>query len=451
MWIERLLFRKVELWAVALLLVLAALLVIGLAAVVYDTTKGKARFGALGTASVHLARAPWTFEEMRNEDTRTLALEPGRFDGPGGWWIEDGEVGADIPGYVLVSRHDGDAGRHVIEMYDLSDFSLVHRWWPDAETLLADARRDWAWMDYTGWRRSAWRAIHPLLLENGDLIVKDHYSPLLRVSACGDRVWLKDDVYYHHSTEPDGAGGFWIPTAAAPSDLPGVEEWFIDDTLTRMSHDGTVTFARSLPEIFIENGLRHRIFAAGLHANDPLHLNDIEPVLADGPFWRKGDLFLSLRRYSMIVLYRPGTDEIVWMQEGPWMDQHDVDVIDDHTIAVFNNNTANTGRGARVEGISEVLFHDFETGQTTSPFRETLETYAVRTPTEGLFDILPSGHLLLEEENAGRLLLFSPEGAFVAAFVNNDAARAAHRMGWSRYVPEELGQRALPALDCSSR
>ncbi len=446
--VEKILFRKVELWLVCLLLVVAALAAIGFGAVVYDTSKGKARFGKFGQAAVLVAKSPWTLADMQKEESRTLSSEPTRFDGPGGWWIEKSQLKEDIPGFVLVSRFDGDTARHAVELYDLSDFSLVHQWWPDPETLLATARRDWAWMDYTAWQRDAWRAIHPVLLPNGDLIVKNHYAPLIRVSACGQPVWLKDDVYYHHSTEPDGEGGFWIPTAAAPSNLEGTPDWFIEDVLTRISADGDVLFERSLARVFIDNGFYHRVFGAGMHHKDPFHLNDIEPVLEDGPYWKRGDLFLSLRRYSMIVQYRPSTDEIIWMKEGPWLDQHDVDIIDDHTIAVFNNNIVNKGNGRKVKDVSEVLFYDFKTDSVTSPFRATMETYAIRTPTEGLFDILPSGHLMLEEENAGRLLIFSPDGEFVASYVNNDEERKGHRMGWSRFVPESLVKQAGNAFRC---
>lgn len=451
MGLERVVFRKIELWLVGLLLVLVAMGALFFGAVVYDTTQGKARFGSLGNAAVLVAKAPWTFEEVVNEDTRVQSHKPDRFDGTGGWKVRPEGLPADLSGYLLLSRHDGDQSRHVVELYDLTDLSLVHRWWPDAETLLADARRDWNWMDYTAWRREAWRAIHPLLLENGDLIVKDHYAPLVRISACGERVWLKDDVHYHHSTVADGEGGIWIPTLAARSDLPGTEDWFLDDTLTRLSPAGDVLFQRSLAKIYIKSGLYHRVFAASLQANDPFHLNDIEPALEDGPFWRKGDLFLSIRRYSAIVQYRPSTDEIIWMKEGPWLDQHDVDIVDDQTIAVFSNNAIDTGTGRRVRDVSEVLFYDFETDTVSSPFRDAMETYGVKTATEGLVDFLPSGHFILEEENAGRLLLFSRDGDFIATFINNSAAGLGYRMGWSRYISSDLGSRAeaeIAEFDC---
>ncbi|AZV78025.1 hypothetical protein EBB79_09055 [Parasedimentitalea marina] len=445
--LERIVFRKIELWVVGLLLVMAAIGMLVFGAIVYDTTSGKARFGKLGEVAVLIAKTPWTFEKVVNEDNRVQSTDPNRFDGAGGWRIRQEGLPEDISGYLLLSRHDGDQSRHVIELYDLTDLSLVHQWWPDVEMLLADARRDWNWMDYTAWRREAWRAIHPLLFGNGDLVVKDHYAPLIRISACGDRVWMKDDVHYHHSSEFDGEGGFWIPTLAARSDLPGTEDWYLEDTLTRLSPEGDVLFQRSLAKVFIKSGLYHRLFSASLHANDPFHLNDIEPVLEDGKFWRKGDLFLSIRRYSTILQYRPSTDEIVWMKEGPWMDQHDVDILGETTIAVFNNNVINTGTGEKVRDVSEVLFYDFETDTVSSPFRKTMETYGIKTLTEGLVDFLPSGHLLLEEENAGRLMLFSSDGEFIASFINNSAKGLGYRMGWSRYIPDALGAQAATALE----
>ena len=55
------------------------------------------------------------------------------------------------------------------------------------------------------------------------------------------------------------------------------------------------------------------IFTAGGYLDDGLHLNDIQPALTDSPYWKKGDLFLSLRHKSLILLYRPSTGKIIWM------------------------------------------------------------------------------------------------------------------------------------------
>ena len=65
---------------------------------------------------------------------------------------------------------------------------------------------------------------------------------------------------------------------------------------------------------------------------DPIHLNDIEPILKDGPFWKKGDVFLSIRDQSMIVLFRPTTNKILNVIQGPFNMQHDIDIISDEEI-----------------------------------------------------------------------------------------------------------------------
>lgn len=433
----------------AWLVLVAALAMIAFGAVVVNMTEGDARFGRFGRVAVLLAKTPWTLEQLSEQDTRMYARPPDRFDGPAGWRFGAGGQPGDVPGYVLLSRHDGDLRHHRVELYDLSDFSLVHSWEPDADALLAGARRVCGLVDCTTWDRRYYRAIHPLLLENGDLIFKDHYGPLFRLSPCGERLWMKDDVPYHHSTEPDGEGGFWIPTIASPSKIPGVKPWFYEDFLTHVSPDGEVLFSRSLTQLLVENGYNHWMFSEQLYKADPLHLNDIEPVLEDGPYWKRGDLFLSVRRFGAIMLYRPSTDELLWVKEGPWMGQHDVDVVNDHTIAIFNNNTINRGSGMAVDGVSEVLFYDFATDSVSSPYRAWMEAESVSSPTEGLFTILPTGHLMVEEENAGRLLLFAPSGELAASYVNKGQDGNGRLMGWSRYIPQDLGDAAVASLRAS--
>ena len=82
------------------------------------------------------------------------------------------------------------------------------------------------------------------------------------------------------------------------------------------------------------------LFSSGktVFIQDPLHLNDIQPVMTDGPYWKRGDVFFSIRYKSMIILYRPSTNKIIWKGVGHSAGQHDVDILDDHRISIFNNN-----------------------------------------------------------------------------------------------------------------
>ena len=70
-----------------------------------------------------------------------------------------------------------------------------------------------------------------------------------------------------------------------------------------------IIFSKSVTEILIENNLIHRITFR--FSGDPIHLNDIQPVLKDGPYFKKGDLFLSFRNLNMVILYRPETNKVI--------------------------------------------------------------------------------------------------------------------------------------------
>ena len=63
----------------------------------------------------------------------------------------------------------------------------------------------------------------------------------------------------------------------------------------------------------------------------------MQPVLIDGEYFKKGDLFLNFRHTSMVMLYRPSTNDL-WYKQFPWEFQHDVDVLDLNRISVYNNN-----------------------------------------------------------------------------------------------------------------
>ena len=96
----------------------------------------------------------------------------------------------------------------------------------------------------------------------------------------------------------------------------------MDDAIVKLSNNGELLYEKSISEIFIENGLEHLLFSIGGNnfIRDPIHSNDVQPVNFDGEYWKKGDVFLSLRHQSMILLYRPSTNEIVWnsnILEGP--------------------------------------------------------------------------------------------------------------------------------------
>ena len=53
------------------------------------------------------------------------------------------------------------------------------------------------------------------------------------------------------------------------------------------------------------------------------------------------------------------TNQIVWKWTGPFSQQNDVDILDDHRISIFNNNSINViGNKNLLDGNSEVIIYN---------------------------------------------------------------------------------------------
>ena len=75
----------------------------------------------------------------------------------------------------------------------------------------------------------------------------------------------------------------------------------------------------------------------------------------------------------MILLYRPSTNKIIWKKTGPFFHQHDVNILDNHRISVFNNNSKDFVDDNIVDGHNEVIIYDFKTDEVDETDKESLE------------------------------------------------------------------------------
>jgi len=208
-----------------------------------------------------------------------------------------------------------------------------------------------------------------------------------------------------------------------------------DDAIVKLSPDGEILFEKSVSQIFIDNGLEYLLFAYGNDfEEDPIHLNDIQPVNYDGKYWKKGDVFLSLRSQSMVILYRPSTNQIIWKGTGPFFDQHDVNILDDHRISVFNNNVKLFKSSREVDGSNEVIIYNFKTEEYSKYLAESLMNNYVKTPVSGRGKILSNGDLFVEETSQGRALYFNADGSLRWTHVNRSDNGNVYRLGWSRIL-----------------
>ncbi|MDI3338406.1 arylsulfotransferase family protein [Defluviimonas aestuarii] len=408
--------------------------------------RGSSFAGGVGAAAHALAELPLVFKRLRDPDSRINHYAK-RFDAiPSGWSF--GDAGAPgLDGYVLLSRIDGDLQRQSIELVSLSDMKTHYTWLPDVNELMADVDPIPQRSENERWTLSHFQTLHPFVNADGGLILKDNYSPMVRTDACSHPMWLLADRIYSHSTEVDANGDFWVP--AHPPQEPD-SRWpasYANDSLDRVTLDGKRVESISLTKVFTDHDLLGKLFPILTYYDDPLHLNDIQPVLEDGPFWKKGDLFVNLRGPSMVMLYRPSTNEIIWMKEGPWLKQHDVDILDDHRISVFSNNVRDYGKGTRVEEVVDVMIYDFSTGEVTRPWRDAFLKYDVETTFAGLSEVLPGGNLMVEETFGGRLLIFDKDGNIVQQYLNRAGDGQVYAMAWTRYIEPSVGDALVKVLE----
>ncbi|MFW6303754.1 MAG: arylsulfotransferase family protein [Candidatus Sumerlaeota bacterium] len=264
---------------------------------------------------------------------------------------------------------------------------------------------------------------------------------MARIDKDSRIMWVHSG-HFHHAIEMDHTGHLIVNINILP---PSIDPGFTirDDGFARMTIDGEIVEEWSLLKILQENGMAARVLGQGrIVPRDLLHLNDAQPVLEDVGILRQGDFILSIRELSAVLIYRPETDKIVKMQTGPWMRQHDVDVLPDGRISVFNNDVIVKagGRYTRNRPMSSVGIWNPQTGQYEEPWNAVFEAIEMHTKGGGLARILPNGDVFVEEPLRNRMLRVSPQ-AVRWEYVNADPEKPdiSGAIHWARYfLPEEV-------------
>lgn len=442
---------RFQLWQplLAILLVVAASVLFAAFAV-----KGAEDESALARAAYEIAKAPLlartlVYDFMTGKHPR-LAVHQ-RFEGQSGLSIAAGGESKDA--LLVLSRFDGGQKRGVVELVDLASGKTLHRWRPDARALNARSKlpREIAHLE-RDFGPGRYLPYHPWPEDDGALVFHGMDSPLVKIDACGAIVWTVDGIF-HHGIERDADGDYWVAENVKPATIEHVGDDFQDDAVVRVSAAGEVLFRKSAAQMLIAAGLGHIVYSRDVYDPDPVHLNDVQPALSDGRYWRKGDVFLSFRNPSMIALYRPQTNEMLWTRQGPWSMQHDVDIVSDHEIAVFDNNAVAAPDGETVLKTNDYVIYDFAEDAVRSPFAAGFAAHHVRTHTNGLAELLPDGALMVEEQNFGRLIAFDRTGSERWRYVNRAGDGRVYQLGWSRIVSSERAQRLKAALanaDCNN-
>lgn len=442
-------FKKVEIWVVFLILLLGIVFTILFGALVrYEMLGGKTlskyNLGWISETALFLAEIPLNTKKIFTEQD-VMSVED-RFPSLDGF---NGTPNLE-ESFLLLSRYDGNLDEGVVELIDLTNFKVLHTWNPDIDKFneLVEQVDEFEFItrDHNNARQIL---THPKLTKDGGLLFNTSL-PLRKINPCSELVFQNTHNIFHHSIETDIDENIWVPSRIYPQSIPidkvgrvsPEDGGFLDDAIVKLSSDGEVIFEKSVSQIFMDNGLEYLLYSRTNpnFTRDPIHLNDIQPVNFDTDFWKKGDVFLSLRNQSMVLLYRPSTNEIIWKGTGPFFHEHDVDIIDNHRISIFNNNTKYFVNGHVVDGHNEVVIYNFQTNKYSLYLKDSLIENDVRTKWQGRSQILPNGDLFIEESNYGKTLYFNADGSLRWTHLNRADDGNVNKVGWSRilYTKEDI-------------
>ena len=145
---------------------------------------------------------------------------------------------------------------------------------------------------------------------------------------------------------------------------------------------------------------------------------------------------------NAIIHYRPNDNRVINFIQGPFYQQHDVDIISPSEISIFNNNESILKNSK----YSEVLIYNFEDKSFKKKFQKSLENDKFKTNTEGLSEILSDGSMLVEETNHGRLIFYNKSGEKIWEFVNKNKDGNIYPIDWIRIIEKTETVKSIKKL-----
>lgn len=305
----------------------------------------------------------------------------------------------------------------------------------------------------------AWR--YAEMLPNGDVVATvksmgdtpDGYG-LIKIDKDSKVIWSLPDGFNHHMsiTEDGRIIGMvheWRNTRQRP--VPGASYFpqrVLEDFIVEVSPEGKIISKVSLLDAIAEPEFRDLMGSAffrnySTKTWDRLHPNDIEIIDAafasHHPFMKPGMFLISLRDLDALVLFDPVAKKVTWAMRGPWLRQHDPDLLANGNILLFDNRGDDiAGRGSRI------LEFDPSSGRVLWSYMGT-KTQPFRSDKAGGQERLPNGNTLISEDDRGRIFEVTRDGKIVWEYRDvrvHHASRVAK--DWIKFTP------SAPTLATSS-
>ncbi len=276
------------------------------------------------------------------------------------------------------------------------------------------------------------------LSDNGDVFLIVEYRGLLKLDHNSNLQWILR-MPLHHAVTLDADQTIWTLSRQKITNrgqwIPLVTEPYWDDQIVHLSPDGKVLDQFSVLDIIQQNQYEGILYGGHpghptITHDDPLHVNDIDILTAQEavhfPLVNKGDIMISLRTISTIIIIDRDTKSIKWSMTGPFHRQHDPQISMDGSLLVFDNRTSRGQTGAGVRyldqpqdlGYSRLLAIDPMDRNIVWSYEGTAQN-PFYTSIQGKLEELPNGNIMVVEPEGGRIFeLDKSRGIIVWEFIN---------------------------------
>ncbi|MEM9387134.1 MAG: arylsulfotransferase family protein [Pseudomonadota bacterium] len=203
----------------------------------------------------------------------------------------------------------------------------------------------------------------------------------------------------------------------------------IDDALVVLSAEGEEQQRIELLPAFVNSPFEGMLGLLPFYllegSGDFLHANDVEAVTASwaaaSPHGEVGQVMVSMREPGVLALIDLASETMTWALRGPWIGQHDPDLLPNGHVLLYDNGGwfGPGGRSRILEIDPQTQAHAWQyTGTSDAPFHSAIR---------GVQQRLANGNTLITETQRGRLLEVTPSGDIVWEYLN--PARATTERG----------------------
>ena len=353
-----------------------------------------------------------------------------------------------IPNYpkLLVSYKTGTHASK-IQLLDIKTGRLIREWAPNSKQISKLSRNE---NNTSTFKKGAdLHFSHPLLLKDSSIVINTTYS-LVKINSRSEIEWVNNEIWAHHSIELDAEGNIYIcgrnflsaPYDFLPEDPKGYAKIFLDDAIFKVDPmTGEILYKKTIISILQENGYEAMLYNSGFLSSDPIHLNDVQPAVYKGKYWEQGDLLISCRSLSVVFLYRPSTNKVVWLKQGPWLSQHDPNFYGDSQITVFGNDVLMDYHSQKIfengfhllKDHNQIYIYDLEKDSISTPFSRLMQNESIGTGFQGQCKLLPNGDIFIEETGGARVIIGDSVSKKVE-FVRRVDPENITALNWSRII-----------------